>query len=154
MKFIYESMVVVGSSLLAYGFNVPWTSYDEAETKRIDAIVQVEKSAFAYGEYARVVNSRIDLYNSCVKQGEQCNINKIAQEILSDEPNSRELAIHSHDLLMESQRIAHLAVHYEKMKEIWMVVGIFSCLMGAGLLFFGFSNIRRDKQLGKQRNSS
>ena len=81
MKHLNEILIAVGLSLLAYGFNQPWAAYQEAELQAIEFKAETEKFAFAYAEYARRVNWQIELYNSCLEDGGECNREQMRQKV-------------------------------------------------------------------------
>jgi len=137
LKYLNEILIAVGLSLLAYGFNQPWTAYHEAELQAIEFKAETEKFAFAYGEYARRVNRQIELYNSCLKEGSDCDREKMRDEVLTLEPESREWNTRAHQAMVESQKTMRLTQHFQTMKRIWFSVGVLSCLTGVILLGVG-----------------
>lgn len=137
MKYLHEVLIAVGLSLLAYGFNQPWSAYHEAELQAIELKAETEKFAFAYSEYARRVNQQIELHNSCLKAGPECDRAQVKEEILSLEPESQDWNARAHQAMVESQKTMRLSLHYQTMKRIWFTVGLLSCVMGVILVAVG-----------------
>ena len=137
MKYLNEVLIAVGLSLLAYGFNQPWSAYHEAELQAIEFKAETEKFAFAYSEYARRVNQQIELHNSCLKAGSKCDRDQVKNEILSLEPESQDWNARAHQAMVENQKSMRLSQHYQTMKRIWFTVGLLSCLMGVILVAVG-----------------
>ena len=141
LKYINEVIVAVGLSLLAYGFNQPWSAYQEAEIQAINLKVEAERFAFSYSEYASRVNQQIELYNSCLKAGPGCDREQLKEEVLSLEPETQDWNARTHKAMVESQKNMRLARHFHTMKRIWFTVGLISCLVGLILVFVGVRGI-------------
>lgn len=130
MRFLHETLIVVGLAMLAYGFNQPWSAYDKAELQRIETFSQAERFSMAYEEFARRVNEQIRMYNSCVSDAMDCDRAVMKEKILEAEPESQDWSIRSGEAMLGSRKSMQLALHYRNMRNIWFAVGIVSCCAG------------------------
>lgn len=143
MKYLNELLVAVGIGLLAYGFNQPWSAYDAAEVKRIEFMADTEKFAYTYSEFARRVNEQIALHRSCIEQGQDCDEEETKEKMRNLDPAATKWGNKANLLKVENQKAMRLAMHYQKMKTIWLTVGVLSCLSGMVVLGFGLRGVLR-----------
>ncbi|WP_091984482.1 hypothetical protein [Marinobacter gudaonensis] len=143
MKYLNELLVAAGIALLAYGFNQPWSAYDAAEVKKIEFMADTEEFSYVYSEFARRVNEQIALRRSCVEQGEDCDEQETKEKMRALDPGATEWGNRANLLKVENQKAMRLAMHYQKMKNIWLAVGVLSCLSGLVVLGVGLRGILR-----------
>ncbi|MCG8517283.1 MAG: hypothetical protein MI794_04745 [Pseudomonadales bacterium] len=145
MKYLNELLVLVGISLMAYGFNQPWSAYDAAEVKRIEYMADTENFAYVLSEFARRVNEQKALHRSCKEQGPDCDEQETKEKMRDLDPGTTEWGNRANQLMVENQKAMRLAMHYQKMKNIWFTVGLLSCLSGIVVLGVGLRGIIRAK---------
>lgn len=145
MKFLNETLIAVGISLLAYGFNAPWAAYSEAELKEIDAHYEANRFSQAYGEFSKKVNEQINSFNSCIEAGDKCDKETVRDSILSESVKVAELNKNSENAGNEANRAIKLAFHYRTMKRIWFAVGVLSLLIGVALTSVGVRGALRSR---------
>src|SRR5690606_2658476 len=103
----------------------------------IEFMADTEKFAYVSSEFARRINEQTALRRSCLEEGEDCDEQKTKEKMRALDPGATEWGNRANELMVQNRKAMRLAMHYQKMKNIWLAVGVLSCLSGIIVLGFG-----------------
>lgn len=142
---LYKFFAVGGLAMLIFGATYPVQRYEDAELKRVDAVEKYQRFHDAHGRFAREQNEWIAIWNDKIVKGnlpldEQI---KWLDEILSHRPALKSLRREGEDALIEARKQVEIALHYQFMSRLWLVIGACCVVVGAIGSYWGFSKWRR-----------
>jgi len=118
---------------------VPLQKYQDAEAQRIEAVTRTREVQFAYERYAHHVNRMIKLQNDAVSRGlGGQDLNATTAKLRELDPEAQKLGQETEKVIVELVRQAELAVHLEKIRNVWFSLSIVGAILGVWMSFVGF----------------
>lgn len=142
MRYINETMIVIGLALLAFGLTKPWDAYHESEIKNIDYQFAIRRFDNKYPTYSEVeVMIKAEIAN-CMprRKNVPCNVEGSIENYVNFYTQYPDVVKTAQKDSLEHLKYKAITDHYGFMKSLWLILGSLSCLFGSILVITGYTN--------------
>lgn len=118
---------------------VPVQKYQEAETQRIEALAKARSVQFIGRRYSDELNRMERIQKDAIARGlTGRELEDAKKQFLALDVDAEKAGRETEAAIVELGRQAELAVHLERMRNIWLALSALGVVFGGWLMFIGF----------------
>jgi len=135
---LHKFLAVGGLALLLTSVTTAVQKYQEAEAQRIEAIAKGREVQFAAMRYSDHVNRMARIQSDALTRGLSGDAYDAAKnQFFALHPEAEILGREAEKLIVDLSKQAQLAVHMERMRDLWFGLASLGAVLGTWMTFVG-----------------
>jgi hypothetical protein len=136
---LHKFLAIGGVALVLASVTVPVQKYQEAESQRIEAMAKARNVMFSGRRYADEVDRMERIQKDAISRGVTGKVLEDAKtQFFALNLEAEKVGRETEAAIVELGRQAELAVHLERMRNIWLALCALGVMLGVWLMFVGF----------------
>jgi hypothetical protein len=136
---LHKFLAIGGVALVLASVTVPVQKYQEAETQRIEALAKARNVQFVGKRYSDELNLMERIQKDAIARGlTGKELEDAKKQFFALNVEAEKVGRETEAAIVELGRQAELAVHLERMRNIWLALCALGVAFGCWLMFVGF----------------